>query len=276
MPNLTKHKINFTERFKRRHALRFHMSLILLATFSSGLLATKLMLVLDMTNVMWRYPLAVVFAYGVFFASVKIWLHYISPSAAAKKAHDSHVDAVDLLPDLPISGGGSPNITPAFEGGGGEFSGAGASGTFEVDGLLADTGSSPIMDGGVDTGSGIGNVVGDAAGDVVGAALGDEGGCLVAVILGVLAAMLAVLVGTGAYLVYEAPFILSEAAFEFILAASLLRGTKRMNSGDWWGSVFKTTSIPFLATLALAFLAGYLMHRYFPGVTKISELVLLW
>ncbi|WP_243688077.1 hypothetical protein [Geotalea toluenoxydans] len=36
MTNLTNHKINFTERLKRRHALRFHMSLILLATFSSG------------------------------------------------------------------------------------------------------------------------------------------------------------------------------------------------------------------------------------------------
>ncbi|WP_054691662.1 hypothetical protein [Geotalea toluenoxydans] len=181
------------------------------------------MLVLDMTNVMWRYPLAVFFAYGVFFASVKIWLHYISPSAAAKKAHDSHVDAGDLLPDLPISGGGSSNITPAFEGGGGEFSGAGASGSFEVDGLLADTGS-PVLDGAVDTGSGIGDVVGDAAGEAVSSALGDEGGCLVVVIIGVLAAMLAVIVGAGAYLVYEAPFILSEAAFEFILAASLCAG----------------------------------------------------
>ncbi|WP_243688078.1 hypothetical protein [Geotalea toluenoxydans] len=46
-----------------------------------------------------------------------------------------------------------------------------------------------------------------------------------------------------------------------------------MNSGDWWGSVFKTTGIPFFVTLALAFLAGYLMHRYFPGVTRIAELI---
>ena len=245
MTNLTKHKINFTERFKRRHALRFHMSLILLAMISSGLLATKFMLVLEMTNVMWRYPLAVVFAYGVFFVSVKVWLLYISPGAAARKAHDSSVNVGDLLPDMPIYGGGGYNTAPAFEGGGGEFSGAGASGSFgNVDAVLADRGTSPLLDSAMDTGGGIGDAVGDAAGEAV-SALGDEGGCLVVVILSVLAAMLAVIVGGGAYLVYEAPFILSEAAFEFILAASLLRGTRRMNSGVWLGSVFKTTSIPF-------------------------------
>lgn len=48
-------------------------------------------------------------------------------------------------------------------------------------------------------------------------------------------------VGAGVYLLYEAPFILSEAAFEFVLAASLVSGTKRIDSSDWMGSVLKTT-----------------------------------
>ncbi len=92
------------------------------------------------------------------------------------------------------------------------------------------------------------------------------------VVFALLAAIMAVVVGAGVYLVYEAPFILSEAAFEFVLAASLIRGTRRIDSADWMGSVFKTTSIPFAITLALTFLAGYLMHHYFPVVTRISEL----
>jgi len=46
-----------------------------------------------------------------------------------------------------------------------------------------------------------------------------------------------------------------------------------MDSADWMGSVFKTTSIPFVVNLALAILAGYLMHHYFPDVTRISELL---
>jgi len=92
-------------------------------------------------------------------------------------------------------------------------------------------------------------------------------------VFAVLAAITAVLVGASVYLIYEAPFILSEAAFEFILAASLVRGTKRIDSADWMGSVFKTTALPFIVTLAVATLAGYLMHLYFPGVTRISELL---
>lgn len=72
------------------------------------------------------------------------------------------------------------------------------------------------------------------------------------VVFAALAAIMAVVVGAGVYLVYEAPFILSEAAFEFILAASLVRGTKRIDSSDWVGSVFKTTSIPFIVTLSIS------------------------
>ena len=275
MKNLFKHKINFTERFKRRHSLRLHMSLILLATVCSGFLATRIMLAMDLDNVLIRYPLAVVFAYLVFFASVKLWLKYIIPSPAAPKVQDNSPDTLDLLPDLPIAvpDGGGFGIGDAFHGGGGEFSGAGASGSFEsVPATIPESGTD-VLSGGVDTGGGVGEAVGDVAGEAVSSVLGDEGGIVAVVVFAVFAAMMAVIVGAGAYLVYEAPFILSEAAFEFILAAGLVRGARRIDSSDWMGSVFKTTSLPFALTLALALLAGYLMHHYFPGITRISELV---
>lgn len=137
--------------------------------------------------------------------------------------------------------------------------------------VLTDSGSD-IIAGGIDTGSGIGDAVGDVVGGVA-EGLGDEGGFVAVIVFAVLAAFMAVVVGAGIYLVYEAPFILSEAAFEFILAAGLVRGTKRIDSSDWMGSVFKTTAVPFLVTLALATLAGYLMHHFFPAVSRISELV---
>jgi len=175
---------------------------------------------------------------------------------------------------MPISGpsSGSFHAGDVFHGGGGEFSGAGASGSFgDIQAGFTDSGTS-VLSGGIDTGGGIGDVVGDAVGGVA-EGLGDEGGIVVIVVFAVLATIMAVVVGAGVYLVYEAPFILSEAAFEVILAASLVRGTKRIDSADWLGSVFKTTSIPFFVTLALATLAGYLMHHYFPDVTRISELI---
>ena len=270
MTNPFQHKINFTERFKSRHPLRFHMALILVATVCSGFLATRGMLALHLENVLWRYPLAVVFAYLVFFVSVKLWLKYIAPAPRQQKVHDNSVDAGDVLTDLPISF--SSGGTTPFHGGGGGFDGGGASDSFGDVGTVFTDSSSDIVSGGIDVGGGIGDAVGDVVGDVA-EGLGDEGGVVIIVVFAALAALMAVVIGTGAYLVYEAPFILSEAAFEFILAAGLLRGAKRLDSADWMGSVFKTTSIPFIVTLSLATLAGYLMHRHFPEVTRISELL---
>jgi len=270
MTNLFKHKSNFTERFKKRHSLRFHMSLILLATVCSGFLATRTMLALHLENVLLRYPLAVVCAYLVFFVSVKLWLKYIAPAPATQRAHNTSLDAIDILPDLPIS---FPSAGHApFQGGGGSFGGGGASGSFDDAGRAVTDSGADILAGGIDTGS---SGIGDAVGDVVGGVadgLGDEGGVVAVVVFAVLATIMAVVIGASAYLIYEAPFILSEAAFEFILAAGLLRGSKRIESADWIGSVFKTTSIPFIVTLLLATLVGYLMHHYFPDVTRISEL----
>lgn len=273
MKKLFQHKINFTERFKRRHSLRLHMSLILMATVCAGFLATRSLLALHLENVMLRYPLAVIFAYLIFFISVKLWLKYVAPVPATKRAQSS-VDLADVLPDLPISGpsGGFDGIK-LVHGGGGEFSGAGASGSLgDAQTAFTDSGNG-LLSGGIDTGGGIGDAVGDAAGEAVSSALDNEGGAVAMIVFAVLAAILAVVLGAGVYLVYEAPFILSEAAFEFVLAAGLVRGTRRIDSADWIGSVFKTTSIPFFITLTLATLAGYLMHHYFPEITRISELL---
>lgn len=250
-----------------------HMSLILVATVCSGFLATRSMLALHLDNVLVRYPLAVVCAYLVFFLSVKLWLKYVAVSPAKRCIPDNAADLIDVLPDAPgvwPGGGGFPGAE-ALQGGGGGFSGGGASGSFFGDFTAVADSSTDAVSGGVDTGGGIGGAIGDVAGDAL-SGLGDEGGVAAVVVFAVLAAIGAVLVGAGLYLVYEAPFILSEAAFEFVLAASLVRGSRRIDSGDWVGSVFRTTAIPFAVTLGLALLAGFLMHHYFPGVTRISEL----
>ena len=89
--------------------------------------------------------------------------------------------------------------------------------------------------------------------DVVGVAVGgllDGDGGLIAMV--VLIIIISVDLGVGIYMIYEAPFILSEAAFEVVLAASLVRSSRSMNDPDWIGSVFRTTWIPFGISLFLA------------------------
>jgi hypothetical protein len=260
-------KTRFIERFKSGHSLRFHMSLILLATIGSGLLATRIMLALGLKNVMVRYPLAVVAAYLGFFLAVKLWLKFVVPLTGGRAKTSSN--SLNLFN---VSGSGSSGSSAGsgdgFKGGGGGFGGGGASGSFaEVPAALGES-SAQAASTAVDTGGGAVAAVGDAAGDAV-SSLDLDKGWIVVVVLGLI---VAVILGAGVFLIYQAPFILSEAAFQAILAGGLARGARRMASGDWLGSVFKATWRPLALTLLLSLLAGYLMHHFFPGVTRISEL----
>jgi hypothetical protein len=265
MKKLSALKHRFTEGFQRRQSLRLHMSLILLATVCTGFLANRIMLALGLKNVMVRYPLAVVFAYLTFFISVKLWLKYVAalPGVRRKAA----LNGFDLLPE--VSGSGSSGGGGGgFRGGGGNFGGAGVSGSFgEVNAVLAGSGAEAASDG-LDAAGGVAETAGSAAGEAV-SSLDLDKGWLVVLALGAIAA---VFLGVGIYLIYQAPFILSEAAFEFILASGLARGMQWLGSGDWMGSIFRATWIPLAVTLFLAFLAGFLMHHYFPGATRIAEL----
>jgi hypothetical protein len=271
MDDLAVQKISFIKRFKSRQHLRLHMSLILLATVCSGLLATRIMLALQLQNVVVRYPLAVIFAYLTFFIGVKLWLKYVVSFVAVRSSRDTSTTSLDLLPNTSFSGssGGGTRIGETFRGGGGGFGGGGASGSFgEVQAGLAESGAE-VLSTGTDAGGGVAEAAGSAAGDAV-SGLDLDKGWLVLVALGAIAA---VIFGAGIYLIFEAPIILSEAAFNFILAAGLVRGAHRLHSGDWVGSVFKATWIPLSVTLLMSLLSGYLIHHFFPGVTRLSELL---
>jgi len=71
-----------------------------------------------------------------------------------------------------------------------------------------------------------------------------------------------------------APAILSEAAFEGFLAASLIKGTRAMSQQSWAGSIFRTTWIPFAVRLGVAFFSGVVLHDYFPKAVSLADI--LW
>jgi hypothetical protein len=271
MDDLVTKKSTFIERFKNRQHLRLHMSLILLATVCAGILATRLLLALGLKNLMVRYPLAVVVAYLIFFLGVKLWLKYVASLAAVRSSRDPSTTSLNLFPNMSGSGssGGGGRLGEVFRGGGGNFGGGGASGSFDGANAIVAESSAEVFSTGADAGGGMAEAAGSAAGDAV-SGLDLDKGWLVVVALG---AMVAVIFGAGIYLIFEAPIILSDAAFNFILAAGLVRGAHRMHSGDWVGSVFQATWIPLTLTLLLSLLAGYLIHHYFPGVTRLSELL---
>jgi len=248
-------------RIKERFFLRFHMSLILMATVLSGVLSTKLMLLLHVENLVVRFPLAVLFSYLAFFLFVKLWLLYMS---ASQQLRGSRLES-DVLPDLPdLSGGPGPGggASP-FSGGGGGSGGGGATGAFNGAVSNAQTGFLPPSSGPSDTSPGIL----DTAGDAVSGIFDDDGIILIA-----LGALLAAVFGSAIYLIYIAPHILSEAAFDFLLGASLVRSYRKMSQPDWFGSVFRDTYKPFLIVLLVATVAAWIIHAHDPSITKISDL----
>ena len=241
------------------------MSLILIGTALVGLLASKLLLLSLVTNIVIRYPLAVVVAYLAFFGFIKLWLAYINSSHERNSydAADATIDVVSSIPDL--SGACMPSLPPTFGGGGGGMSGGGGvSGSFDVVGADAGKAAFSAVS---DSAGGLGKTAGDAAGDAA-SGIAEEAGWVL-VILGIL---LAIVFGAGIYLVYDAPFVLTEAAFDFALSASLLKSSRKMDDTDWKGSVFRTTWRPFIIVLLISLLGAAFVHSQYPDVQKLSEI----
>ncbi len=93
------------------------------------------------------------------------------------------------------------------------------------------------------------------------------------IILVLLGLLIALIFGAGIYLIYEAPVILSETAFEFLLATSLIRGIKKMDNPVWVGSVFRTTLFPFIFVFFMAAIFALIAQSAYPQATKLSEVL---
>lgn len=219
------------------------MTVICLATIAVGVLISKFILFLDFTQPMFRYGMAVLFSYAVFFLFIHIWLRIYFSQRKSRKG-DSGLDALDVVDGIDHS---IPTRVPneVWRGGGGNFSGGGASSTW---GPSSSNGSSSILKDIPDVG------------DI------DEG-IVIILILGVLAAVF----GSAGYLIYSAPEILFEAAFEVVLATALLKRTKKLQSEGWKVSVFKSTWWLFAIVLGLAMTFGAVIKSRCPEASSFSQ-----
>ncbi|MDP2157027.1 MAG: hypothetical protein Q8K68_04895 [Nitrospirota bacterium] len=215
-----------------------------------------------------RYPIAVICSYLAFFGFIKLWLFYMTSSGSSRKNADRFIenaDVVDIIPDVLPRGGGS--FQDSLPIGGGEFQGGGASAFFDqgaisVEGALPDVVAT--------TAESSGSNVADAAGEAASGIFDIEDAGIVLVIL---ALLLAVVFGAALYLVYAAPAVFGEAAFDFLLATSLVKSVKRMDNPDWMGSILGATAIPFAIVFFMAVVAAGIAHSVVPGATKMSEVI---
>jgi hypothetical protein len=237
------------------------MFIILLATTLSGILFSKLLLVLDVADFRIRYPLIVALSYLVFFACIRLWLSFLF---SIRKSKSSVTDWINL-PDS--FGGRMKDAFQSFRGGGGRFGGAGASGTFDAPqqtalATVALPQAPPPISGGTP------KVIGNTIGKAVGSLADDD---IIVVVIALVALIVTILI-SAFILLYGAPAILSEAVFNGVLAASLIKRTRAISEKAWAESVFKASWKPFALTISVAFIAGLILHNYFPHAIRLADI----
>jgi hypothetical protein len=247
-------KQKFKKQFAKRVFTRFHMTLILMGTIFSGVIFSKILLVAGLNYIIARFILVLIFSYVCFFILMKLWLHYLTEPYRRSKIAENLMDAADAITSIPDF---SPTSNvPNISGHGGEFGGGGASGAWTETGGIAETAST------------VGDTTTEAAGEAV-SGLADEGG----IVLIPLIILLTVLFGGSIYIIYEAPVIFSEAAFELILATTLIRKARSIDNPNWVGSVFRATWPAFALTLVITVIAGWALMAYCPQASKITDVL---
>ena len=209
------------------------MSLILICTFLAGMTVSSLLLFLDVSDMLIRYVLAVIICYFCFFGLMRLWLEYITSSN-----RDESLETAEEVNDA---------VNDTID-------------TFcvDTDGVSEEA----ITSAAEGISDGVGSCAGEAASGFF-----DEGG----IVLIVLGSLIVLIFGSGIYLVYEAPIIITEAAFEFILATSLIKSSKKMDSADWMGSVLKTSWKPFMMILVITIIITLISKSICPQAVKMID-----
>ena len=229
------------------------MFLIVTATFLAGLLTTKLLMMSGVDLLWLRYALAVGAAYLTFLAIIRLWIWYVCYGGGydGSDGIDLFVRAMDKVEWVEL-------------GEGGQFGGGGASGTWE----MAD--GAPVE---MEISTAPAKAVGSGGSDKSGCLsfdIGGDEGCFIVILLAVLAGALLI---AGGYLVYAAPAILGEAVFEALLAAALVRRTKKLAAAGWAGSIFQATVWIFLAVLAISITLGWYAQKSCPEARRIRDAI---
>lgn len=229
---------------ERRGYPRLQMLLLVSLTGGAGFLASYGLLHAGVETLSWRYGLAVAIAYVFFLLLLWLWLR------TGPEDYDGFEDVlIDLADAVPERGGN-------FKGGGGEYSGGGSSGRWE------DASSEPLVElPELPDMPGVGDLA-DA----------DELAIPLGILLAVIAVVVTVLVASVS-VVYSAPVLFAELLLDGVLAATLYRRLRRLDSRHWLQSAVRRTVVPFAITVLLMMAAGWGMSAYAPNARTLGEVL---
>jgi hypothetical protein len=253
-PKLARHVTSRSELIHRiRHELeergwpRIQMMLLVTLTGGAGFLASFAMLTFGVDSLAVRYALAVGIAYLVFLVLLWLWLR------TSLDDYDDLDDAVEGILNL------VPDATPSgarMVGGGGRFGGGGSSGQWQTDAR-----SEPLVE------------LPDVPFSGVEVADADEAIPLVVILF--IAGLVLTVVLASASIVFSAPILFAEMIVDGILAATLYRRLRRIESRHWLRAAIRRTIVPFAITAVIAALVGWGLSVYVPEARSIGEVISL-
>jgi hypothetical protein len=233
-------------RLERDGFPRLQMLLLVTITGAAGFLASYLLLHAGLDEMWFRYLAAFGIAYLVFLLLLWLWL---------RTSADDYIDFPDLSGISPARSGES---CPTYSGEGGDFGGGGASASF-------DQSTEPMPLRGVSSPPET-NPVGEALGAVSDA---DELAIPLALLVLVAALMLSSL-----FVIYSAPVLFAELLVDGVLAASLYRRLRGLETRHWLETALRRTIWPFLFTALTVAAAGWAMELYAPGANSIGDVLI--
>jgi len=231
---------------------QFEMLLLVALTGLAGFVAASVLLRIMAYHMGFRYAIAALVAYAFFIALLRLWV----------ALHRQRIDVTGELGEALLRGLEGPGPgAPPFQGGGGEFGGGGAQGSF------ADADTARIV---------VHTVRSQQRAFAKGAS---EGGAmpdfslddlLAIAILGALVA--AGLVAAG-YLVSAAPETLAELLLDGGLSAGLYRRLRTAASRNFLDTAVNRTGVPFLVVFFFFVVGGTLLQGLYPSCHMLGEVL---
>lgn len=221
---------------------RLQMALIVALTGAAGFLASHLLRLAGIDAMWFRYPMAVVLAYGVFLLLMWIWIRW---------RWDNVLDG--LSPDV---GGGSPTprgsaVESPWSGAGGRSGGGGASASWNGPASVSsgDAGELPL--------TGLAE---------------DEAGLPLLAILGIVALVATVLLAS-VWVVWSAPVLMAELLVDAAIAGGLYRRMQGMHEQGWWRVRVSHTVWPLIGLLLFFAALGWLAQELVPGASHLLQVI---
>ncbi|TAG78047.1 MAG: hypothetical protein EAZ24_07035 [Burkholderiales bacterium] len=225
-------------------------------TALSGLAFSAILWRVGLEEMTWRYPLATLLSYFVLLALLRTW---------SKRDWDdgSGLDLPTPSSSSSSSGSASTGQPEYIGGGGGDFGGAGASGSFE-------SVSAPVS--AFDAGS----TVGDTFGGGLEVAASAEEGAVVAIPLFLILALL-LLFGGFAFslvsLVWNAPSLLAHLMLDAGTASMLAVYTRPTHRESWLSTAFWQTFPKFLCLAIVLMVAGFALELFDPTAITLFDVL---